>query len=398
MEKESASQGWFLKFKDSIQIRSNIMMKKISYTVLLISLLIPVIFAQAEAKEAIKISAIFAKTGGAAKDNAPNFQGISLAVEEINSQGGLLGRQLEVIELDNRSNLIGSKEAALKTVELGVTAVIGAAWSSHSLAIAPVLQQEKIPMISPISTNPKVTLVGNYIFRVCFIDPFQGKVMAQFTYRDLKARTAIILTNVNSEFSIGLAEFFEKSFTKSGGKVLWEGDYREKAVDFSTVLRKVQLLKPDAVFVPGYINDSALLIKQAREMEIRTIFLGGDGWSGNQMYKYGGKAIEGSYYSQHWHSKVPFPRSQQLQASYRSKYGKSIMPGFLPSVMVLADAIRRAQSQDREKIRDTLAATKNFQGATGTITFDENGDPVNKDAVILKFENGTSVFVKTIKP
>jgi len=283
-----------------------------------------------------------------------------------------------------------------------VAAVIGAAWSSHSLGIAPVLQKRQIPMISPISTNPKVTLIGNFIFRVCFTDPFQGKVMAQFAYRDLKARTAIILTNVNSDFSIGLAEFFEKSFRQSGGKVLWEGDYKENAIDFSTVLKKVRLLQPDVVFVPGYIQDSAFVIKQARTMEIGSIFLGGDGWSGDQMYQYGGKAIEGSYYSQHWHSKVPFPKSQQLQASYHRKYGTKILPQFLPpaydAVMVLADAIRRAQSLDRKKIRDTLAATKNFQGATGTITFDENGDPVNKDAVILKFENGTSVFVKTIKP
>lgn len=377
-------------------------MKKISCTMLLISLLMPGLFAQARATETIKIAAIFAKTGVAAKDNAPIFQGVSLAVEGINSQGGLLGQQLEVIELDNSSNPIDSKKAALKAVELDVVAIIGAAWSSHSLAIAPVLQQTQIPMISPISTNPKVTLIGNFIFRVCFTDPFQGRVMAQFAYRDLKARTAIILTNVNSDFSIGLAEFFEKSFIQSGGKVLWEGEYKEKSVDFSTVLKKVRLLQPDVVFVPGYIKDSAFLIKQARTMEIGSIFLGGDGWSGDQMYKYGGKAIEGSYYSQHWHSKVPFPRSQQLQASYRIKYGKGIIPGFLPSaydaVMVLADAIRRAQSLDHGKIRDTLAATKNFQGATGTITFDENGDPVNKDAVVLKFANGTSVFVKTIKP
>lgn len=378
------------------------MMRKISCKILLISLLISGIFAIAEATETIKIAAIFAKTGIAAKDNAPNFEGVSLAVEEINSQGGLLGRQLKVIELDNSSNFIGSKKAALKAVELDVVAVIGAAWSSHSLAIAPVLQQTQIPMISTISTNPKVTLIGNFIFRVCFIDPFQGKVMAQFAYRDLKARTAIILTNVNSDFSIGLAEFFEKSFIQSGGKVLWEGEYKEKAIDFSTVLKKVRLLQPNVVFVPGYIKDSAFLIKQAKKMEIRSIFLGGDGWSGDQMYQYGGKAIEGGYYSQHWHSKVPFPRSQQLQANYHRKYGTKILPKFLPTaydaVMVLADAIRRSQSLEHKKIRDSLAATKNFQGATGTITFDENGDPVNKVAVILKFENGTSVFVKTIKP
>jgi branched-chain amino acid transport system substrate-binding protein len=358
--------------------------------------------AEVTIAQPVKVAAIFAKTGVAAKDNAPNLQGVSFAVEEINSRGGLLGRQLVVIELDNRSSLIGSRQAALKAVELDVAGVIGAAWSSHSLAIAPVLQKAEVPMISPISTNPKVTLVGNYIFRVCFTDPFQGKVMAQFAYRDLKARTAIILTNVNSDFSLGLAEFFRKSFRQSSGKVLLEEDYKEKAVDFSTILKKIRILQPDVIFVPGYIRDSALLIKQAREMEIRSIFLGGDGWSGDQMYKYGGKAIEGSYYSQHWHSNVPFPRSRQLLANYHSKYGEKKLPGFLPSaydaVMILADAIGRAQSLAHKKIRDTLAATENFQGATGTISFDENGDPVSKDAVILKFENGTSVFVKTIKP
>ncbi len=378
------------------------MMRKISCKILLISLLISGIFAMAEATETIKIAAIFAKTGIAAKDNAPNLEGVSFAVEEINGQGGLLGRQLEVIEQDNSSNSIGSKQAALKAAELDVAAVIGAAWSSHYLAIAPVLQQAQIPMISPISTNPKVTLIGNFIFRVCFIDPFQGEVMAQFAHRDLKARTAIILTNVNSDFSIGLAEFFEKSFIQSGGKVLWEGEYKEKAIDFSTALKKVRLLQPNVVFVPGYIQDSALIIKQAKKMEIRSIFLGGDGWGGVPMYEYGGKAIEGGYYSQHWHSKVPFHRSQQLQANYHRKYGTKIIPVFLPTaydaVMVLADAIRCAQSLKHKKIRDTLAATKNFQGATGTITFDENGDPVNKAAVILKFKNGTSVYVKTIKP
>ena len=354
------------------------------------------------AAEPAKIAAIFAKTGIAAKDNAPNFQGINLAVDEINSWGGILGRQLEVVELDNSSNSIGSKEAALKAVELNVAAVIGAAWSSHSLAIAPVMQQAQIPMISPISTNPKVTLIGDFIFRVCFTDPFQGKVMAQFAYRDLNARTAIILTNVNSDFSIGLAEFFQKSFTQSGGKVLWEGEYKEKAIDFSTPLKKVQLLKPDVVFVPGYIKDSAFLIKQARAMEIQSIFLGGDGWSGDEMYQYGGKTIEGSYYSQHWHSKVPFIESQHLQTNYQRKYGTNTMPDFLPpaydAAMVLAAAIRRAQSVEHKKIRDALAATQNFKGATGTITFDRNGDPLDKVAVILKFENGTSVYVKTIEP
>jgi branched-chain amino acid transport system substrate-binding protein len=354
----------------------------------------------ATAAEPIKIAAIFAKTGIAAEDNLPSLQFVALAVEEINRQGGILGRKVLVIEIDNQSTPLGSKEAALQAVRLNVTAVIGPDWSSHCMAAAPVLQEAGIPMISPLATSPEVTRVGDYIFRVCFTDPFQGKIMAYFAKADLKAKTAVILTNISSDYSIGLAAVFKKTSEEIGLKILGEDNYTEKEIDFSGMLKKVQVRPPDVIFVPGYSRDSAFLIKQARKMGIKSVFLGGDGW-GRDMYNYAGNLIEGNYFSSHWHRDVAFPRVKQLKIDFRKKYGTDMrdsMPLPYDAVIILADAMRRSNSLDRKKIRDALASTKNFLGATGSITFDENRDPLNKDAVIIKFDQATTVFVKSFKP
>jgi branched-chain amino acid transport system substrate-binding protein len=377
-------------------------MRKISYIVLLISLLISGIFAAAEATEPIKIAAIFAKTGIAVSHNAPHIQIVELAVEEINNQGGLLGRPVELIILDNKSSPIGSSIAAKKAVQLKVAAVVGASWSSHSLQMAPVLQQAEIPMVTGSSTNPKVTRIGNYIFRTCFIDSFQAKSMAQFAYADLGARTAIVLEIINEEFSLTLAELFVRSFQQYGGKVILKESYENDTVDFSKILKKVKKLQPDVVYVPGYVRDSGLLIKQAVSIGIRKTFLGADGWAGSLIYDYGGKALEGNYYSAHWHPKVHFFQSIHLQKLYKQKYGNEISnmnaPLTYDAVMLLADSIRRANSLDAKKIRDALADTKGFQGATGTITFDEQGDPLNKPMVIMKLGKDAPIYYKTNQP
>lgn len=355
----------------------------------------------AEASAEIKIAAILSQTGIAIDHNKPAIEAARLAVDEINAKGGLLGHFLELILIDNQSTPIGSKLAAQKAVKLNVTAVIGAIWSSHSLAIAAVLQKAKIPMITPGSTKPEVTLTGEYIFRACFIDSFQGRVMAQFAYTDLGARTAVVLKNINEEYSLTLAKYFVKFFTESGGKVIYQGNYKGSAVDFTNILIEVKKLRPDVVFIPGYSRDSGLLVKQAEKSGIKTVFLGGDAWDG-PIYEYGGSALEGSYYSAHWHPKVPFAKSRYLQKIYRKRYGEKDIIAPIPltydAVMLFADAVRRAGSVERSKIRDALAMTKNFKGATGTITFDSNGDPVNKEASIIKFENGSEVFVKSVRP
>ncbi len=353
------------------------------------------------AADTIKIAAIFAKSGDAQTTDVYCLRGVNLAVEHLNAQGGVLGHHIQVLELDNKSNALASKMAAQQAIQAGVTAVIGASWSSHSLAIAPVLQQAGIPMISPISTNPKVTPQGNYIFRVCFTDPFQGRIMAQFARQDLHAETAVILTNINSDYSVGLSQFFKESFLQSDGKVLLEEKYLENAIDFTEILHQIQLLPPDVIFVPGYPRDSGFLLKQARKMGIQSIFLGGDGWNAT-MYEFAGSATDGNYFSNHWHKDVSSSLSKRILEDYLQTYGEDSVIAKVPlaydAVLVLADAIRRAQSLDRSKIRDALAATTNMQGATGTLTFDKNGDPENKEAAILKFEKGTVVFVKSVKP
>jgi branched-chain amino acid transport system substrate-binding protein len=354
------------------------------------------------AVEPVKIAAIFAKTGIAVTHNTPHVQVVELAVEEINNQGGLLGRPVELLVLDNKSTPIGSSLAAKQAVQLQVTAVIGAGWSSHSLQMAPVLQQAKIPMITGASTNPKVTLIGDYIFRTCFIDSFQAPAMAQFAFTELGSRTAIVLEIINEEFSLTLAELFVSSFQQYGGKVILKESYENDAVDFANLLNEVKRLQPDVVYVPGYARDSGLLIKQAVSMGIRTTFLGGDGWSSPLIYTLGGNALEGNYYSAHWHHDVRSSQSDHLQKMYYQIYSRKIphinAPLTYDAVMLLADAIQRAGTFDRAKIRDALAETKGFQGATGTITVDENGDPLNKSLVIIKLGKDAPEYFKTIQP
>ena len=364
--------------------------------------LIGVISFPAIAVEPVKIAAIFAETGIATSHNAPHIQMVKLAVEEINNQGGLLGRPAELIIIDNKSTPIGSTIAAKKAVQLRVPAVIGASWSSHSLQMASVLQQAEIPMITGSSTNPKITRIGNYIFRTCFIDSFQAKSMAEFAYIDLGARTAGVLEIINEEFSLTLAELFVSSFQQYDGKVILNESYENNAVDFSNILQKVKTLQPDVVYVPGYVRDSGLLIKQAVSLGIQRTFLGADGWAGSLIYNYGGDALEGNYYSAHWHPEVNFPKSVHLQKSYKQKYGSEISnmnaPLTYDAVMLLADSIRRANSLDPKKIRDAIAETKGFQGATGNITLDEQGDPLNKPMVIMKLGKNAPMYYKTYQP
>lgn len=359
-----------------------------------------ILFPPGLSAESVKIAAIFAETGIASVQNAPYIQMVELGVEEINKKGGLLGKPVELIVLDNKSTPIGSAIAAKQAVQHKVAAVVGSGLSSHSLAAAPILQEEGIPMITPVSTSPKVTKIGNFIFRICFIDSFQGAAMANFAHKDLRAQTAVVLKNVDEAYSLTLGEYFTDAFKKIGGSVLWEGTYRGKAVDFSIILKKTLKLAPDTIYLPGYIRDSGLIIKQARALGINSIFLGGDAWA--EIYAYGGDAVEGSFHSAPWHQDVKFKKSSHLLKLYKNKFNKDISNTSAPltydAVMVLADAIRRADSMDSSIIRDALATTRGFQGATGKITFDNFGDPKGKKVIILKLEKGRKIFHKAIKP
>jgi len=349
--------------------------------------------------EQVTIAVILERTGPDSSGNRATIDGIRFAVDELNQQGGLLGKQVKLLELDNRSTALYSKKVAQKAVQANVIAVFGANWSSNSLAMAPVFQSAKIPMISPFSTNPAVTLVGDYIFRICFIDSFQGIAMAKFAAQDLKAKTAAILINANSRYSEGLADFFSRSFVDNGGKIVLAMDYLQNAEDFHEQLEAVKKVEPDIIFLPGHNADSAQIIKQAREGGLLTPFLGGDGW-GIAMYGHAGSALQGNYYSGHWHKDNANTRSRQFVAEYENKNGtikESDQALAYDMVFLFADAVRRADSLEPWKIRNALAATRDYPGVTGNITFNANGDPI-KPVVILQFDKGSSRYVKTMRP
>ncbi len=369
-------------------------------TMLAAIMLLGLVPAVLHAAGTIRIAAVFAKTGEAAYGFAvlPEFLAARMATDELNAQGGVLGRKIELIEIDNQSTGIGSRQAAEKAVETGAIAVIGATCSSHSLAMAPVLQAAGIPMITPVSTNVKVTLAGDCIFRACFIDPSQAKAMATFASSDLKAKTAVILTDTGTDYSLGLSREFANHFSRLGGRVLWTGDYAASATDFTPLLERVRELEPDAVFIPGDSRSAGFIMKQASLLGIRTTFLGGDGWT-DDLYTYGGHTVEGNFYTTHWHQKDPSGLNQSFVREYERRYKSAPFASAAltyDAFMVLVNAIRRAQSLDRASLCSALAATKGFRGVTGDITFDADRNPVAKPTVIMRLEKGGSVYVKTM--
>ncbi|MFH0783523.1 MAG: ABC transporter substrate-binding protein [Pseudomonadota bacterium] len=378
------------------------MNKNIQIFVSCLILLLPLLLSRISyASGTIKVAAIFAKTGEAVTGNTMIFDGLRFAMAEINNKGGLLGKTVELIEIDNQSTALGSKAAAEKAVKEGVQAVIGGARSSHAMAMARVLQTAHIPMISPSATTPELTAVGEYIFRTCFIDDFQGEIMATFAFRDQNAGTAVVLTNAGNQYSIGLAKVFIEQYRKAGGEILMEEEYLEDVTDFPTLLKKVQVLAPNVVFVPGYSKDTGLIMKTARELGIKLHYMGGDGWSEDLLYKYAGDAAEGSYACSNWNKGSSDVLSRRFIETFEKSYPRITsfaVPLAYDAFTLLADAITRANSNDPPKIRDALAATHGFRGITGDITFDENRNPLNKTAVILKYEKSATVYFKTFKP
>lgn len=354
------------------------------------------------ADEPVRIAGIYAVSGLAAEHNRPSIRGAELAATVINASGGLLGRPLELIILDNHSTPLGAKQAAEEAVSRGVSAVVGPVWSSHSLAAAPVLQAVGIPMVTPMSTNPQVTAVGDCIFRVCYTDYFQGRVMARFAREELKAARAAVLSIVDEDYSLELGQVFAAAFAELGGAVVWQGGYRAKAVDFTAQLRELAKADPEVVSLPGYGRDASLIIRQARGFGLTCVFLGGDGWSAD-IFAQGGEGLAGNYYSTFWHPGVPYPRSAAAQAAYRRYYGSDGMDiadvyMSYDAVMVVADAVSRAGSAAPAVVRQALSKTRGFAGATGTLTFDARGDPVGKGAVILRTEQDGPHFMMVFAP
>lgn len=347
--------------------------------------------------ETIKFASIFAKSGEAGSANLHHVQAVRFAVDEINNSGGLLGKQIEIVEFDNKGTPIQSKLAAMKAVKSGVVAVVGASWSDHSLAMAPVVQRAKIPMISPDSTNIKVTRKGDYIFRACFIDPFQGSVLAKFAVQEFNAKKAAILEDVSSSYSQGLADAFKESFESFGGEITARLEYTKADRDFSAQLASIKGDMPDVLFIPGH-DESGRIVKQAQDAGITAKMMGGDGWGYREFMSNGGRDLVEGYYSTHWTRELDTEKSKSFVEAYQKVYEINDFAAVTyDAVMLMANAIRSAGSLDGSAIRDALAATKDFVGVTGVISMDEHGDPI-KSAVILKIENGKAVYKTTVRP
>ncbi len=340
-------------------------------------------------------------TGTTATFGQSTDNGIQMAFDEINKAGGVLGKKVKIIVEDDQSK---PEEAAIAVTKLinqnNVVAVLGEVSSSRSLAAAPICQSSKIPMISPSSTNPRVTQTGDYIFRVCFIDPFQGAVMAKFAADTLKLKKVAILVDVRNDYSVGLQTFFRQHFKQVGGQVVAEQSYSEGDSDFRAQLTQIKATNPEAIYVPGYYTEVGTIARQARELGIAVPLLGGDGWDSPKLWEIGGEALNGCYFSNHYSTNDPSPAVQKFVNDYQARYKQvpdAIAALAYDATRILADAMTRAGSTSGPKVRDAIAATKDFAGVTGTITINAERNAV-KPAVVLKVENGKYLLVETIKP
>ncbi len=365
------------------------------FTVIVFMVLITVIAAPTEAAPPIKVAGIIALSGEAAIDNSTSIPGVELAVEQINKGGGVLGRSIDFFWIDNHSSAIGSMIAARKAATAGALAIIGPAWSSHALGSAKVAQANKIIMLATAATSPKITRIGDYIFRVCFTDTLQGKVMALFAAEDLKAGTAAVIKDAGSEYSLGLADEFQKHFNRMNGEVICEVSYLKNQKDFGPLLEQIKASDPQVVFVPGHL-ESGRIVDEAQKMGIQAVYLGGDGWLGDGFMQVGGRSLKHGYYSTHWtKSNENLKRLDFMRLNRHSEQIDGVTALSYDAVYLLIDAIQRANSLDVSRIRNALAQTERFEGITGTIRMDAFGDP-DKNVVIMEIRDGQTKFLKTI--
>lgn len=351
----------------------------------------------------IRVGEFGSMTGTEATFGISTHRGIEMVINETNASGGINGKKLKLISYDEAGKPEEVVSVVTKLVSQDkVHVLLGEVASSRSLAAAPLAQRSGVPMISPSSTNPKVTEVGDYIFRVCFTDPFQGTVVAKFAADELKAKTAALLIDKKSDYSVGLADFFKQAFVSKGGKIVDEQSYQGGDIDFKGQLTNIRGKNPDVIMLPGYYTEAGLVIKQARELGIKAAFLGGDGWDSPKLYEIGGPALVGSYFSNHYSVDDPDPMVQDFIKRYKAAY-KEVPDGLAAmgydAAVVLVDALKRASSPtDRKAIRDALSQTKNFRGVTGLITIDDQRN-ASKPAVMLKIaEAGAYQFIKRVEP
>ena len=345
----------------------------------------------------VRIGVFMSTTGTTANFGISSVNGIKLAAEEVNAAGGINGKQVELLVQDDRSDASEAATIVTKFVTQDqVHGIIGEVASSRSIAAAPIAQNAKIPMLTPSSTNPEVTKKGNFIFRSCFIDPYQGAAIAQFAAKTLGAKTAAIMVDRKNDYSTGLEKVISETFTKFGGKIVATQSYQEGDQDFNAQLTSLKGSNPEVLFVPGYYNDVGLIAKQARDKGITVPLIGGDGWDSEQLYKIGGTALNGSYFTNHYSPYDTDPKVVKFVNDYKAKYGSTpdaLAATAYDAARIMFDAVKRSKSLAGPDIRDALAATKDFPGVTGTVTFNENRDAV-KPIVMIEIKDGGTYAVK----
>jgi len=345
----------------------------------------------------VRIGVFMSTTGSTANFGISSVNGIKMAADEINAAGGINGKQVELLVQDDRSDASEAATIVTKFVTQDqVHAVIGEVASSRSIAAAPIAQNAKIPMLTPSSTNPEVTKKGDYIFRSCFIDPYQGAAIAQFAAKTLGAKTAAIMVDRKNDYSTGLEKVITETFTRFGGKMVATQSYQEGDQDFNAQLTSLKGSNPEVIFVPGYYNDVGLIAKQARDKGITVPLIGGDGWDSEQLYKIGGTALNGSYFTNHYSPFDTEPKVQKFVNDYKSRYGSTpdaLAATAYDAANIMFDAIKRSKSLSGPDIRDALQATNAFPGVTGTVTFNQQRDAV-KPIVMIEIKDGGTYAVR----
>jgi branched-chain amino acid transport system substrate-binding protein len=353
----------------------------------------------------ILIGHVASLTGTEATFGDSTDKGIALAVDEINAKGGVNGRMLEVKTYDNQGKPEESAVAATRLiVQDKVAVLLGEVASTRSLAMAPIADANQVPMITPSSTNPKVTKDGArtrpFVFRVCFIDPFQGTVMAKFAREHLKLGRVAVLRDVGSDYSVGLADFFLTKFKELGGTIVDDQSYKDTDSDFKAQLTAIKAKNPEGIYVPGYYTQVGLIARQARELGLKVPLMGGDGWDSPKLYEIGGKALDGSYFSNHYSPEDPAPRIQDFVRKYQERF--KVVPDGLAATgydaaKIFIESLARARDTSGPALRDAIAATKDFQGVTGIITIDSDHNAV-KSAVVLEIKDNQGRYVATVQP
>ena len=353
-------------------------------------------------QDTIKIGEFGSLTGDNASFGTSQNEGVQMAVEEINNAGGVLGKKIDLTVEDNQTKQGQTTTIVRKLISQDhVVALVGEVASSKTLEAAPIAQEAKIPLIATAATNPKVTQVGDYIFRVCFIDDFQAVVIARFVLENLHKTKVAFMTDVKQDYSVGLTQFAKDYLLKNGGQVVKQQSYSSGDKDFRAQLTDIKSADPDVIIITGYYPEASLIVRQGRQLGIKAVFAGGDGWDGSSLIPVGGKAIEGAYFSNHFSTEDKSPAVQEFVTKYKKKYNNKTPDAFAAlgydAVNLLADAIKRAGGTDSEKLRDAIANTKDFPGVTGKITINPERN-ANKSAVIITIKDGALHYFETIEP